>query len=112
MKIDTLLTTWSEALDTHDVTALADLLADDFLFINLHKSSGGDNKVDYLEWLKGCDYKIHNFVSLHEDDTKLVGTHKVSDPKRDEDSTVMFCGTLKDGKLQKWEFVQGFTPKD
>tara|TARA_B100000700_G_scaffold121394_1_gene136272 strand:- start:63 stop:395 length:333 start_codon:yes stop_codon:yes gene_type:complete len=106
LTIEKLLSTWNNALTSGDVSEISRLLDDNFKFINLHQGTGGENKVEHLDWVKTKPCEIYDFNSLHEDANKIVGTHKVKDEKGI--STVMFYGTLKDDKLIKYEIIRGF----
>ena len=106
LKIENLLTTWNAALTSGDDSEISKLLDENFKFINLHQSSGGENKSEHLEWVRSKPCEIYEFNSLHEDQDRIVGTHKVKDEKGI--STVMFYGTLKNNKLIKYEIIRGF----
>jgi len=104
-----LLDKWSQAIDNRDISALSELIHDDYEF-TLHSAGKILYKQDVLDWVASDDITTSNVRILYENDEVGVN-HAVVTFKDGNVQGVLAFFRFKDGKVFRQETGASNLPK-
>jgi len=105
----TLLDKWSQAIDSRDISAMSELIHDDYEF-TLHSAGKILYKQDVLDWVASDDITTSNVRILYENDEVGVN-HAVVTFKDGNVQGVLAFFRFKDGKVFRQETGASNLPK-
>ena len=104
-----LLDKWSQAIDSRDISALSELIHDDYEF-TLHSAGKILYKQDVLDWVASDDIAASNVRILYENDEVGVN-HSVVTFKDGNVQGVLAFFRFKDGRVFRQEAGASNLPK-
>jgi len=105
----TLLDKWSQAIDSRDISAMSELIHDDYEF-TLHSAGKILYKQDVIDWVASDDITTSNVRILYENDEVGVN-HAVVTFKDGNVQGVLAFFRFKDGKVFRQETGASNLPK-
>ncbi len=90
---------WQYGFINQKASELAEILTDDFIFVNSELSTR--TKEQTLDWVSNSEIRLGDFEILYENNEVIIGLHSVAIPEQ-ELSQAMFFARIKHGKLYYW----------